>query len=343
MLKGQKKKNLTDSECNSMVQHLLLRCTKAGKIPMGAAGEVAQLFDCTPSTVRRIWRRASVNLSGSKTICRNVSQRKKSTCGRKRLRKDLPKRIQAIPQSRRYCFRSLAHALGMPKSTLHDYFKRGVFAKYSSVFKPALTESNKVCRLKLALDHVCDRDGAKYFDDMYDTVHVDEKWFFMTRLQKKVYGAIGEKIKQRACKSKHHLLKVMFLTAVARPRWFDGKLGTWHFTEINFLTLQRCLQEVILNKGGNDYKIAHMRKDVLHARGKLPEMVSCDRDAWSFGCAYLDGADYSAHMHMLSLEILQSMEMSAFCTQIEALKIVDDTDADDNLVAALGLVELSYE
>ncbi|RHZ27630.1 hypothetical protein DYB31_009995 [Aphanomyces astaci] len=243
MLKGQKKKNPTDSECNSMVQHLLLRCTKAGKIPMGAADEVAQLFDCTPSTVRRIWRRASVNLSGSKTICRNVNQRKKSTCGRKRLHKDLPKRIQAIPQSRRYCFRSLAHALGMPKSTLHDYFKRGVFAKYSS----------------------------------------------------------------------------------------------------NFLTLQRCLQEVILNKGGNDYKIPHMRKDVLHARGKLPEMVSCDRDAWSFGCAYLDGADYSAHMHKLSLEILQSMEMSAFCSQIEALNIVDDTDADDNLVAALGLVELSYE
>ncbi|RLO09728.1 hypothetical protein DYB28_004469 [Aphanomyces astaci] len=177
MLKGQKKKNLTDSECNSMVQHLLLRCTKAGKIPMGAADEVAQLFDCTPSTVRRIWRRASVNFSGSKTagsktICRNVSQRKKSTCGRKRLHKDLPKRIQAIPQSRRYCFRSLAHALGMPKSTLHDYFKRGVFAKYYSVRKPALTESNKVCRLKWALDHVCDRDGAKYFDDMYDTVHV---------------------------------------------------------------------------------------------------------------------------------------------------------------------------
>ncbi|RHY59879.1 hypothetical protein DYB34_008589 [Aphanomyces astaci] len=189
MLKGQKKKNLTDSECNSMVQHLLLRCTKAGKIPMGAADEVAQF------------------------------QHKKSTCGRNRLHKDLPKRIQAIPQSPRYCFRSLAHFLGMPKSTLHDYFKRGVFAKYSSVLKPALTESNKVCHLKGALDHVCDRDGSKFFDDMYDTLHVDEKWFFMTRLQKKVYGAIGEKIKQRSCKSKHHLLKVMFLTAVARPRW----------------------------------------------------------------------------------------------------------------------------
>ncbi|RHZ13233.1 hypothetical protein DYB37_011184, partial [Aphanomyces astaci] len=191
-----------------MVQHLLLRCTKAGKIPMGAADEVSQF------------------------------QRKKSTCGRKHLHKDLPKCIQAIPQSRRYCFRSLAHDLGMLKSTLHDYFKRGVFAKYSSVLKPALTESNKVCRLKWALDHVCDRDGAKYVDDMYDTVHVDEKWFFMTRVQK-VYGAICEKIKQRSCKSKHHLLKVMFLTAVAHPRWdetsgewFNGNLGTWHFTEI---------------------------------------------------------------------------------------------------------------
>ncbi|RQM23442.1 hypothetical protein B5M09_007852 [Aphanomyces astaci] len=206
---------------------------------MGAADEVAQLFDCTPSTFRRIWRRASVSLSGSKTICRNVSQRKKSTCGRKRLHKDLPKRIQAIPQSPRYWFCSLANSLGMPKSTLHDYFKRGVFAKYSIVLKPALTEPNKVCRLRWALDHVCDRDGAKFFDDMYDTLHVDEKWFFITRLQKKVYGAIGEKIQQRSCKSKHHLLKVMFLTADVHPRWdetcgewFDGKLGTWHSTEI---------------------------------------------------------------------------------------------------------------
>ncbi|RHY81268.1 hypothetical protein DYB26_015597 [Aphanomyces astaci] len=120
-------------------------------------------------------------------------------------------------------------------------------AKYSSVLKPSLTESNKVCRLNWALQSVKDIDGAKFFDPMFDTVHVDEnwftvhvdeKWFFMSRIQKKVYGAPGEKIKQRSCKSKRHLLKVMFLSAVARPRWddnkeewFDGKIGMWHFTE----------------------------------------------------------------------------------------------------------------
>ncbi|ETV72993.1 hypothetical protein H257_12039 [Aphanomyces astaci] len=359
MLKGQKK-NLTDSECNSMVQHLLLRCTKA----VGAADEVAQF----------------------KTICRNVSQRKKSTCGRKRLHQDLPYRIQAIPQSRRYCFRSLAHALDMPKSTLHDYFKRGVFAKYSSVLKPALTESNKVCRLKCALDHVCDRDGAKFFDDMYDTVHVDEKWFFMTRLQKKVYGAIGEKITQRSCKSKHHLLK-----------WFDGKLGTWHFTEIvqaqrrssrrdagtpvmktvsvTRETYKTMLVDKVIPATGakwprgetkavkiqqdnaqphvrpnlNDLDLGFFRAiQALQAEthsSSLEEIVAATDAAWDVVSTKTLNKNFLTLQRCLQEVILnkESMEMSAFCTQKEALNIVDDTDADDNLAAAFGLVELTDE
>ncbi|RHZ00475.1 hypothetical protein DYB37_012837 [Aphanomyces astaci] len=48
----------------------------------------------------------------------------------------------------------------------------------------------------------------------------------------------------------------------------------------NFLTLQRCLQEVILETGGNDYKIQHIKKNVLLARGRLPEMDSCVRKEW---------------------------------------------------------------
>ncbi|RHY17126.1 hypothetical protein DYB32_010568, partial [Aphanomyces invadans] len=203
MREGQHKKNLTDSECNNMVQHLMTRCTGVGKLRTGAAKEIAPLFDCTPTT--------------------DVRQRKKGRCGRKHLHTDLAKRIQAIPQSRRYCFRTTASALGLPTSTLHRYFKRGVLAKYSSSLKPALTDSNKICRLNWALKKVMDVDGEKYFDPMYDTVHVDEKWFFMTRLQTKVIGAPGERIKQRTCKSKRHLLKVMFLSAVARPRWDESK------------------------------------------------------------------------------------------------------------------------
>ncbi|ETV93426.1 hypothetical protein H310_12671 [Aphanomyces invadans] len=130
MREGQHKKNLTDSECNNMVQHLMTRCTGVGKLRTGAAKEIAKLFDCTPTTVRRIWRRAAVDMT---------------------------------------------HALGLPTSTLHRYFKRGVLAKYSSSLKPVLTDSNKVCRLNWAIQKVMDVDGEKYFDPMYDTVHVDEK------------------------------------------------------------------------------------------------------------------------------------------------------------------------
>ncbi|KAF0766305.1 hypothetical protein AaE_002930 [Aphanomyces astaci] len=400
MRKGQHKKNLTDDECNNLVQHLLTRCTSSGKLPKGVADDIGKLFGCTPTTVRRIWRRAAADLSGNKTICATVQQRKKGQSGRKRMYTDIPERIQAIPQSRRYCFRSNLDALNIPKSTLHVYFKRGVIAKYSSVLKPALTESNKVCRLNWAIKHVTDIDGAKHFDPMNDTVHVDEKWFFMTRLQKKVYGAPGEKIKQRSCKSKRHLLKGNGSTARSAPgtsprscrrngarpfsyagtpvmktvnvtrdtykamiidnvipairsKWPSGetkrvkiqqdnarphvppsdtaivaacKAMGWDMEVVfqppnspdlnvldlgffraiqtlqveknsssleeivaatdaawaavstttltkNFLTLQRCLQEVILDTGGNDYKIPHMKKDVLLARGRLPEMI----------------------------------------------------------------------
>ncbi|RHX98620.1 hypothetical protein DYB25_009046 [Aphanomyces astaci] len=133
MSKGQYKKNLTDGECNNLVQHLLTRCTSSGK-----------LFACTPTTVRRIWRCASAYLSGSKTICATVHQRKKGQSGCKRLYTDISERIQAIPQSRRTCFCSIPHAPNIPKSTLHVYFLRGVIVKYSSVFKPSLAESRSV-------------------------------------------------------------------------------------------------------------------------------------------------------------------------------------------------------
>ncbi|KAF0695052.1 Aste57867_14110 [Aphanomyces stellatus] len=144
-------------------------------------------------------------------LSQDVASRKKGRSGRKPKHSaaDVQARILAVPQARRYCFRSLAHAIKIPQYTLHYYYK-GVTAKYSSYLKPTFTESNKVAR-------------TKYFDDMYDTVHVDEKWFFMTREKKVIYGVPGEKIKRRSCKSKRHLLKVMFLSAVARPRWYNAR------------------------------------------------------------------------------------------------------------------------
>ncbi|ETV94901.1 hypothetical protein H310_11552 [Aphanomyces invadans] len=260
MRKGQRKKNLTDRECNNLVQHVLTRCTPKGKIPKGVADEIGALFNCTPNTVRRIWRRAGVDLTGNKTICQSVHQRKKGSSGRKRAHTNLPERIQVFPQSRRYCFRSLAHALGIPKSTFHCYFKSDVIAKYSTVLKPILTESYKVCRLQWAMNHVKDIDGAKFFDSMLDTVHVDEKWIFMTRMKR----------------------TVMFLSAVARPRWddtkkewFNGKVGTWHFTEV--VPAQR--RSVRRDAGTPDMKTIPVTRDTYKAM-LIQHVIPAIRAKW---------------------------------------------------------------
>ncbi|KAI5395572.1 hypothetical protein KIW84_061935 [Lathyrus oleraceus] len=45
-----------------------------------------------------------------------------------------------------------------------------------------------------------------------------------------------------------------------------------------FLTLQSCMVEIMKKKGSNNYKIPHMKKDVLHTQGMLPTQLKCDRE-----------------------------------------------------------------
>ena len=63
-------------------------------------------------------------------------------------------------------------------------------------------------------------------------VHIDEKWFYLTEEKGRYYLEKDEIEPHRQIKSKIFITKVMFLAAVARPRydthnneWFDGKIG----------------------------------------------------------------------------------------------------------------------
>ncbi|WOG92956.1 hypothetical protein DCAR_0312234 [Daucus carota subsp. sativus] len=71
---------------------------------------------------------------------------------------------------------------------------------------------------------------------MSNKIHVDEKWFYMTKKKENYYLLLDEGEPHRTCKSKNFVDKVMFLAAVARPRFdaegnvtFSGKLGIWPF------------------------------------------------------------------------------------------------------------------
>ena len=73
------------------------------------------------------------------------------------------------------------------------------------------------------------RHGMTYHDDM-DEINIDEKWFQVYKDGQTFYLAPGEAPPERRCKHKSYQDKVMFLSAVARPRlidgvMWDGKLG----------------------------------------------------------------------------------------------------------------------
>ncbi|ETV79549.1 hypothetical protein H257_06814 [Aphanomyces astaci] len=77
------------------------------------------------------------------------------------------------------------------------------------------------------------------FDNLWDVVHLDEKMLNADKDHQKVYLVPGEAPPWRAWKSKRFIPKVMFLAAVARPRFdtdrgvvFNGKIGMWTFSRL---------------------------------------------------------------------------------------------------------------
>jgi len=71
---------------------------------------------------------------------------------------------------------------------------------------------------------------------MYNVVHIDEKWFYMTRKKEKYYLLPIEEEPYRTCQGKNYIGKGMFLAAMTRPRFdgegneiFSGKIGVFPF------------------------------------------------------------------------------------------------------------------
>ncbi|KAF0684370.1 hypothetical protein As57867_023573, partial [Aphanomyces stellatus] len=74
-----------------------------------------------------------------------------------------------------------------------------MFRAHSSAVRPLLTDANKYAQLKFALSYVGE---TMEFDSMMDVIHLDEKWFYLTKTTRKFYLVPGEKEPDRKCKSK---------------------------------------------------------------------------------------------------------------------------------------------
>ncbi|XP_042012025.1 uncharacterized protein LOC121760418 [Salvia splendens] len=102
------------------------------------------------------------------------------------------------------------------------------------------TSANKLLRLRFTVESLeFDRILNKIrFMNMHNTIHIDEKWFYMTKGTQRFYLAPGEQEPHRTCKNKKFISKIMFMCAVCRPLFgvhgevlFDGKIGIFPFTK----------------------------------------------------------------------------------------------------------------
>ena len=78
------------------------------------------------------------------------------------------------------------------------------------------------------------KNNTSKFKHIEDLIHINEKWFYLTKDGQCFIIVADEAEPYRHAQHKLFLTKIMFLCAVARPRynmnknaWFHGKIGLW--------------------------------------------------------------------------------------------------------------------
>jgi hypothetical protein len=240
---GRTRRELTALETRQIIAELLTRLedrADRSTLQHGALTAVSKLFHVCPRTIKRTWERAIQNHDNPHVGVLRASPQKNQVARNKKWNTDeLREAVKAVPLHQRRSLRLLSGALEVPLSTLHRMRKNDddqVIRPHTSVLRPLLTNEHQFQRVCYAAMHL-NRNDYRY-DDFYQHVHVDEKWFYLTEQQMRMYLAPDEPVPLRVSQKKSDVMKVMFLAAIARPRYnddgectFDGKIGMWPFVE----------------------------------------------------------------------------------------------------------------
>ncbi|XP_057780151.1 uncharacterized protein LOC130998761 [Salvia miltiorrhiza] len=242
---------IEDDERNKLAQWLLEH-SLGGKLEFGAKKEAATLFKVDLKTIWRIWSQVS----------------KQRACG-------VPIQVKSIRK-------------GVSKSLIHKWVKEKKLKPHTNAIKPFLTPQNRLSRLKWSLNQLSSisEDGFIKFQTMYNTIHIDEKWFYRTKTNDRYYLLPDEGEPYRTCKSKRYIEKIMFMCAVVRPIFgldgrciFDGKFEIFPFTTME--AAQRNSKNRM--KGTMEVKpIRAVTKEVMKCC-LLKEMIPNFKAKWPVG------------------------------------------------------------
>ena len=213
----------------------MLSRLKDGVLPWGSLTIVADEIGVARSTISRLWWQVHGACEQSLIITPEIALRNNSCpkC-RKYSHAEFQQGLKEILWRCHKTYRSTAKVIGVALSTVQRMLlHRDVCCIHTSSLKPTLTEESKMSRMELALSFV-EKNNTSKFENMEDLIHIDEKWFYLTKDGQCFIIAADEEEPYRHVQHKLFLTKIMFLCEVARPRynmnkntWFDGKIGIW--------------------------------------------------------------------------------------------------------------------
>lgn len=223
-------KDIPKSNKRAIYEYLLLNFSEQNGIKKGSFASAAEVFDCSEKSVRRVWKAGQEAKRNGIEFAASFSPKRKERSGRKPKQIDM-EAIGDIPLLQRGSQVGLASAMGISQATVSRKLKIGELRRHSNQLKPSLTAENEKNRVRFVLDFVAPNSFEEpKFVDMVDRIHIDEKWFYLTKTSQTFYLLPEEPAPHRSVRHKSHIEKVMFLCAVAKPRGgWDGKLGIWPF------------------------------------------------------------------------------------------------------------------
>ena len=180
-------------------------CTRTKRLPAGTFGEAVKEFPMLKeNSIRGMWQRYKKAILNPQAHQLNVGRKKGQGRKMKVSVEEVHQLVRAVRFSLRRNIRTLAKQIGIPRATLHRLLKMGVLQKSRNAIKPMLTEKNKAQRVDYCNSFV---EGDGKFGSLLNEVHVDEKWWFMSRERPRATSPFPEKRPRSASASTRSTLK----------------------------------------------------------------------------------------------------------------------------------------
>ena len=169
--------------CEKMAMYLeMVQQEGLGGFRKGFWADLARRWRVSRPSVYDVWTKGKTQREEGKTVTIQTFTPKKGNRGApiKWDREAIKEEVKTIPFAKRTSDTALAALLGIPKSTIQVMRAQGILKRYKSYLKPTLKDEHRIKRIGYCLSMRDPGDPTKY-RDMYDRVHVDEKWFHLTK------------------------------------------------------------------------------------------------------------------------------------------------------------------